>query len=181
MLTVQIVAHCAYLQLIPEQQEKVEKLIRNYQFKNSKNRAASSIEAICEIINPNHEISWLNHLLDNCCYRNSFYGHFGLNHVFAVIFLPILISNAKSQRGWRVSVESYCGGRDSLAFILRAHREIMSEYESNGEKKNTIGSLDLRPFWRDFIEKATAETGHSKEAQMTMYTEVQLNYGRVQS
>jgi hypothetical protein len=181
MATVQIAATYAYLQLDPEQKEKVEKLIKNYQWKRSKTGAASFIEAICDLLNPSHENSLLNNVLDNCCYKSSFYGHFGLNHLFAVVFLPILITTVKAQKKWRISVESFCGGRDSLFFILRMHREILREYESKGEKKNTIGSLDIRPFWRDFLEKATAEVGTSNEAidyQMAMYLEVKSNYGR---
>lgn len=184
LVTLQIVAFNAYLQLNPEQKEKVEKLIRNYQLKTSKKGAASVIESICDLLNPKNENPWLNNLLDKCCYKNSFYGHFGLNHIFAVIFLPILITTAKAQKKWRISVESYFGGRDSLSFILRVHREIVSEYESKGENINTVGSLDLRPFWRDFVEKATLETGNSDSAmeyQLEGYHDVQFNYGRIKS
>ncbi len=182
MATVQIVAFYAYLQLDSGQKEKVEKLIRNYQWKTSKKAAASVVEAICDLLNPNHTNPWLNNLLDNCCYKSSFYGHFGLNHVFAIIFLPILITTAKAQKKWRISIESYLGGRDSLSFILRIHREILTELESNGEQKNIVSSLDLRPFWRDFVEKATMEMEYSNSAMehtLERYTEVKTNYGRV--
>jgi len=182
MLTVQIVAFYAYLQLALEEKEKVEKLIRNYQLKTSKKGAASVIEAICNLLNPNHEISWLNNLLDGCCYKSSFYGHFGLNHIFSVVFLPILITTAKEQKTWRISLESYFGGRDSLSFILRVHREILAEYESKCERKNTVESFDLKPFWRDFVEKATTESQETSDVvdyQMARYLEVKSNYGRV--
>jgi len=184
MLTVQMVAYYQYKQLTPEKQEKVEKLIKNYQWKTSKNGVVSVIEAICNLLNPNHEIAWLNNLLNGCCHRNSFYGDFGLNHVFAVIFLPILIANVTGQKKYFVSIrgrfDEGFGEKNSLFQILEIHREVLKWHETKGETK-------VNPIFRfgeDFVKKATVETGHHNSAMeytLGRYMDVQLNYGRVQS
>jgi hypothetical protein len=181
MLTVQTVAYYEYRRLTPEKQEEVEKLIKKYQWKNSKNGAASVIEAICNILNPNHEIAWLNGVLDNCCYRNSFYGDFGLNHVFAVIFLPILVSGVSWQKKYGVDIrgpyDEALGERHSLFQILELHREILKWHE-------TKGKTEVNPIYRfgeDFVRKATIETGHSNDAvehTLRRYLVIKLNYGR---
>ena len=184
MLTVQTVAYKEYRKLTPEKQEEVEKLIKKYQWKTSKNGAASVIEGLCGLLNPNHEISWLNNLLDNCCYRNSFYGDFGLNHLFAVIFLPILVSSITGQKKYFVNIQGRFdeawGERHSLFQILKIHREILKWHETKGE-------TEVNPIFRfgeDFVKKATVETGHSNSAMeytLERCMDVQLNYGRAQS
>ncbi len=181
MLTVQTVAHGEYLKLPAERQEEVEKLIKKYQWKKSKNGAAQIVEEICVLLNPNHEISWLNGVLDNCCHRNSFYGDFGLNHVFSVIFLPILIGSVTTQKKYFVDIQGRFdeawGERHSLFQILEIHREILKWHETKGQ-------TEVNPIYRfgeDFVKKSTVETGHSNEAivyTMERYRDVQLNYGR---
>lgn len=181
MLTVQTVAYYEYLKLDPEKKEQVEKLIKNYQWKTSKNGAASVIEAICNLLNPNQEISYLNNLLNNCCYRNSFYGDFGLNHVFAIIFQPILISTVVGQKKFFVSIRSQFdqafGEKNSLFEILRLHNEILKWHKTKGES-------EVEPIFRfgqDFVDNATVRTGHSNDAMdytLECYLEVQSNYGR---
>lgn len=181
MLTVQMVAYYQYKQLTPEKQEKVEKLIKNYQWKTSKNGAASVIEAICNLLNPNHEIAWLNDLLNGCCHRNSFYGDFGLNHVFAVIFLPINIGNVTRQKKYHVDIhgrfDEAWGERHSLFQILEIYREILKWHETKGQ-------TEVNPIYRfgqDFVDKATIETAEDQNAvneQLELYHDVQLKYGR---
>jgi len=182
MLTVQTVAYGEYLKLSVEKQEEVEKLIKKYQFKTSKNGVASLVEAICNLLNLNHVISWLNGVLDSCCYRNSFYGDFGLNHVFAVIFLPVLVSSITGQRKYFVDIQGRFdeawGERHSLFQILEIHREILKWHENKGKTEVT----PIYRFGEDFVQKATSKTGHSNSAMeyaLTRYHDVQLNYGRV--
>jgi len=183
MLTVQIVAYGEYMKIPVEKQEEVEKLIKHYQWKTSKNGAASLVEAICNLLNPNHEIAWLNDVLDGCCYRNSFYRDFGLNHVFAVIFLPIWVSSVTRQKKYFVDIQGRFdeawGERNSLFQILEIHREILKWHE-------TKGKTEVNPIYRfraDFVQKATLKTGHSNLAMkytLERYHDVQLNYyGRV--
>jgi len=184
MLTVQMVAYNEYRQLIPEEQEEVEKLIKKYQWKTSKNGVASVIEAICNLLNPNHEIAWLNNVLDDCCYRNSFYGDFGLNHVFAVIFLPILVGNVTNQKKYFVDIhgrfDEAFGERHSLFQILEVHREILKWHETKGQ-------TEVNPIFRfgeAFVQKATIETCHTSSAveyTLERYAEVKSNYGRAKS
>jgi hypothetical protein len=181
MLTAQTVAYHEYLQLDPEKKERVEKLIKNYQWKTSKNKAASVIEAICDLLNPSNEIACLNHVLDNYCYRNSFYGDFGLNHVFAIIFQPILTSTVVGQKKFFVSIrgrfDEAWGEKNSLFQILELHREILKWHE-------TKGGIEVEPIFRfdqDFVDNATIKTGHTHSAMnftIGHYTTVQLNYGR---
>jgi len=143
--------------------------------------AASVIEAVCDLLNPNHEIAWLNGVLDNCCYRNSFYGDFGLNHVFSIIFLPILVSSVTGQKKYGVDIRGHFdeawGERHSLFQILEIHREILKYHETKGEAK-------VNPIFRfgeDFVKKATIETGDSNDAlnyTLERYADVKLNYGR---
>jgi len=185
MLTVQTVAFYAYLLLPIEEREKVEKLIISYQrkiqWKSSKNSAALIIEKICGLLNPNQEISWLNYLLDKCCYRNSFHGDFGLNHVFAVIFLPILVSSITGQKKYYVSIagahDENWGEKHSLFQILQIHREILEWHETNGE-------TEVNPIFRfgeDFVQKATTQTARDSSVvsdALEDYHNVQLNYGR---
>jgi hypothetical protein len=181
MLTVQKVAYLEYQKLTPEKQEEVEKLIKNYQWKTSKNGAASVIEAICDLLNPDHQNAFLNFVLNSCCYRNSFYGDFGLNHVFAVIFLPILISSVTGQKKYFVSISGHFdesfGEKNSLFQILEIHREILKWHETKGE-------TEVNPIFRfgeDFVKNATLETGHSNSAMeytLERYEEVKTNYGR---
>ena len=180
MLTVQTVAHGEYLKLSAEKREEIEKLMKNYQWKKSKNGAASVIEAICDVLNPDHENGWLNNLLDSCCHRNSFDGDFGLNHVFAVIFLPILISTVIGQKKYGVDIrgrfDEAWGERHSLFQILEIHREILKWHETKGATE----VIPIYRFGKDFVEKATVETGHSKstEDSVVNYKNVQRNYGR---
>ena len=169
-----------YLKLSVEKQEEVEELIKKYQWKNSKNGRASVIEAICNLLNPNQEISWLNNVLDSCCHYNSFYGDFGLNHVFDVIFLPIIIGNVTRQKKYFVDISSCfyfgLGERNSLFQVLKIHREILKWHETKGETEvNPIFS-----FSKDFVRNSTLETGHSKSTEdaVANYKNVQLNYGR---
>ena len=186
MLTVQTVAYYAYRQLTPEKKEMVEKLIIRYQRPNllkSKNRSALIIEEICNLINPNHENAFLNFVLDSCCHRNSFYGHFGLDHVFAVIFLPILVSSITWQKKYYVSIASAhdenWGEKHSLFQILKIHHEILKWHETKGKS-------EVHPIFRfgeDFVKNATVETAKysnsSVEDELERYQDVQLNYGRV--
>ena len=181
MLTVQTVAYGEYLKLSVEKQEEVEKLIKKYQFKTSKNGVASLVEAICNLLNLNHVISWLNGVLDSCCYRNSFYGDFGLNHVFAVIFLPVLVSSITGQRKYFVDIQGRFdeawGEKHSLFQILQIHREILEWHETNGE-------TEVNPIFRfgeDFVQKATTQTARDSSVvsdALEDYHNVQLNYGR---
>lgn len=157
ILTAKTVAYRAYQKLSTEKQEEVEKLIKKYQWKTSKTGAASVIEAVCNVLNPDHEIAYLNNLLDNCCYRNSFYGDFGLNHIFAVIFLPILISNIGWQKKYGISIHSpfdeAFGEKHSLFQILKVHHEILKWHET--------GETEVTPIYRfgeDFVNKATEKS-----------------------
>jgi hypothetical protein len=181
MQTVKMVAFGEYLKLPIEKQEEVEKLIKKYQWKTSKNGAASVIETVCNLLNPNHEIAWLNGVLDGCCYRNSFYGDFGLNHVFTVIFLPILVCNITNQKKYFVDIQGRFdeawGERHSLFQILQIHREILKWHETKGQS-------EVNPIYRfgeDFVRKATVETNDRNAIDyiLTKYHDVQLNYGRV--
>ena len=181
MLTVQTVAFGEYLKLPIETREEVEKLIKKYQFKTSKNGAASLVEEICNLLNPNHRIAWLNSVLDGCCYRNSFYGDFGLNHVFAVIFLPILVSSVTGQKKYGVDIQGRFdeawGERHSLFQILKVHYEILKWHDAKGK-------TEVNPIYRfgeDFVKKSTIQTGHSNDAMdytLARYHDAQLNYGR---
>lgn len=182
MLSVQTVAYIEYKKLDTEKQEEVEKLIKKYQWKTSKNGVASVIEAICQLLNPKQEIALLNSVLNNFCFRNSFYGDFGLNHIFAVIFLPILINSVTSQKKYYVSIagrfDEGFGEKNSLFQILKLHREVLKWHETKGQ-------TEVNPIFRfgeDFVQKATVETGHSNSAMeytLGRYIDVKLNYGRV--
>ena len=182
MLSVQTVAYIEYKKLDTEKQEEVKKLIKKYQWKTSKNSVASVIEAICQLLNPKQEIALLNSVLNNFCFRNSFYGDFGLNHVFAVIFLPILVSSVTEQKKYFVDIQGRFdeawGERHSLFQILEIHREILKWHENKGKTEVT----PIYRFGEDFVQKATSKTGHSNSAMeytLTRYHDVQLNYGRV--
>ncbi|KKS43882.1 hypothetical protein A3B93_01630 [Candidatus Nomurabacteria bacterium RIFCSPHIGHO2_02_FULL_42_24] len=184
MLTVQTVAYIEYKKLDTEKQEEVEKLIKKYQWKTSKNGVASVIEAICQLLNPKQEIALLNSVLNNFCFRNSFYGDFGLNHIFAVIFLPILINSVTSQKKYYVSIagrfDKGFGEKNSLFQILKLHHEVLKWHETKGQ-------TEVNPIFRfgeDFVRNSTLETGHSNSAieyTLGRYTDVKLNYGRAKS
>ena len=178
MLTVQTVAYGEYLKLPSEKQEEVEKLIKKYQWKTSKKGASLLIEEISNLLNPNHEISLLNGILNARCYRNSFWGDFGLNHVFAVIFLPILISSVTGQKKYGVDIQGRFdeawGERHSLFQILEIHRQIQKWHETKGE-------TEVNPIYRfgeDFVKKATILTDNV-DPELQWYHDVQLKYGRI--
>lgn len=189
LLIMQIIANYAFQQLSETKKEEVIKLIKSYAWKTSKKAAALVIEQICQLLNPKQEIVWLNAVLDNYCFRNSFFGHFGLNHIFAVIFLPLLVKDDKWQKNFWIAIKK-AFRKITLFGILEIHKEILSWHQTKGATK----VCPIFGLHEDFVHKATYESSkfvmesgkiiNSKtdiaEAIKT-YEEVKLKFGRVQS
>ena len=101
-------------------------------------------------------------MLDYCCFRNSFYGDFGLNHVFAVTFSPILVHDQSWQEKYYVNVKNTIRGV-SLSKVLNLHEKILLWH------KLDVLKIQIEPifgFEKDFIRKATIESGNDFDAML---------------
>ena len=172
LLTTQMVARRVFNQLNPEKKDEVLKLIKNFHWKKSKSSAASVIEAICRILNPKQEIACLNGVLDSHCFRNSFYGGFGLNHVFAVIFSPILVNSQSWQEEYYVNVKNVVRGV-SLSKILNLHNKILLWHKLCDEKRQVE---PIFGFDKDFVRRATME---SADFELTSDDENKTTFGAI--
>lgn len=161
MLTIQEVVKREFKKLEEDKKTKVLALVKDFHLKTTKDNAASVIEEICQILNPadsdpRKKIALLNDVLNDCCFKYSFYGEFGLNHIFAVIFLPLLnhvyVGNWQEKYFVRIKKSII---RVSLSKILNLHNKILLWHQTCGkcDKAKPIFGLD-----NAFVRKATIES-----------------------
>ena len=161
MLTIQEVVKREFKKLEEDEKTKVLALVKDFHLKKTKDNAASVIEEICQILNPansdpRQKIALLNDVLNDCCFRYAFYGEFGLNHIFAVIFSPLLaytyVGNWQEKYFVRIKKSLI---RVPLSEVLNLHNKILSWHQTCGQcgKAKPIFGLDA-----EFLRKATIES-----------------------
>lgn len=114
--------------------QEIEKLIKSFPRKISKKAAVRVIEEIVSLL----PFDYANcNPLESFCQRYSFYGEFGINHVFYLCIAPLLVAEESWQKEYSIKVN----GPNDYVKLFNLLRQTENIVEARKEIEKAISEL----------------------------------------